>query len=196
MSDRNWDNPDWHEGMTLPSRKAKHNRKKTTRAAKKEQQQSAALQEIQQAREEATATSAAMVPTLDPASSQVVPPVVEEQAEDADGELQPFFKTWQRVLLWIGTILAMLFVLAWGKIGYVHHVPDIVRENVPAYNHGTSAYLVLKPWWFGPPVLDLNNYYHEADRPDWENYKARLGDYSSIVDNPHVLWTFPDDLMQ
>ncbi|KEO81330.1 hypothetical protein EL26_21495 [Tumebacillus flagellatus] len=161
-------------------------------------QEHAALQEIQQAREEATATSAVVAPVLEPDERDLLlspAPARAEESAGTDGELQPFFSTWQRVLLWTGTVLVTIVVLLWGKIGYVHHIPDLVRDNVPAYQHD-AGYLVLKPWWFGPPVLDLNTYARDTERPDWELYKARLGDYAAIVDNPYILWKFAEDPLQ
>lgn len=302
MSDRRWDNPDWHEGMTLPSRKNKHkngrkkkSQERTGRGEGTQTQQPdathSALQEIQQAQAEATATAELQkpreigaeaegdvrafsggraeaeagvrtprgaradaradagvssrtdtdeqapsglhtkaeadarvwretdvdTPTAPPASEasaqSIVPePTARSKSEtrsdattfvddelisdeaDQEGDLQPFFSRWQRVLIWSGTILVVLFVLAWGKIGYVHHVPDLVRQNVTAYDRG-PAFLIIKPWWFGPPVIDLTEYTRSGETPDWDIYRARLGDYAGVVDNPEVLWYFQEDIL-
>jgi hypothetical protein len=236
MSDdrQRWDNNDWHEGMTLPSRKDKHKSRSKKKAKQSEpkpetratepvvkeerateplERESSdsltasaedmavdhpALQEIEQARAEATAASAVGMtePDVTWAERQALldDRAHQEKAAGDDVDPPPFFSTWQRVLLWTGTVLVTLFVLAWGKLGYVHNVPDLVRSNVPAYDSG-PAFLVLKPWWFGPPVLDLAQYNRETETPNWDLYHARLGDYAGIVDNPHVLWYFQEDIL-
>ncbi|PWK16543.1 hypothetical protein [Tumebacillus permanentifrigoris] len=160
-----------------------------------------ALQEIQLARAEATATSAVTdavrIPDVSWAEKQARLDDDRTQHEEAAGDdvdPPPFFTTWQRVMLWTGTALVTLCILAWGKIGYVHNVPDIVRHNVSAYDRG-PAFLVVKPWWFGPPVIDLAQYDRPEETPNWELYHARLGDYAGIVENPHVLWYYRSDFL-
>lgn len=212
MSRRNWDHSEWHEGMTLPSRKETHRRTKLKQKPAKlsKAQDRVALQEMQQARAEATATSVVEGASWreEFASGEMGSLSDEERdllwgSASSNGErssvvmeeVPPFFSVRQRVLLWIGTVCILLFIFAWGKLAYVHHIPDLVRHQVPAYQHN-AAYLVLKPWWFGPPVLDFTSYTRDSAHLDWEIYKARLGDYASIVESPHVLWSFSTDLLQ
>lgn len=117
-----------------------------------------------------------------------------------EDEARPFYSRWQWALLMFFTPAVILLTLAYGRLGYVHDVPDHVRSQVPAYQQG-EAFLVLKPWWFGPPIFTLDDYKvppsdYPLSRADYfARYKIELGDYARIVDGPRVLWTFRQDLL-
>lgn len=132
-------------------------------------------------------------------------PVSEASTEEPDtaseeDEARPFYSRWQWALLMFFTPAVILLTLAYGRLGYVHDVPDHVRSQVPAYQQG-EAFLVLKPWWFGPPIFTLDDYKvpssdYPLSRADYfARYKIELGDYARIVDGPRVLWTFRQDLL-
>ncbi|MGB8955579.1 MAG: hypothetical protein WCC10_09405 [Tumebacillaceae bacterium] len=108
--------------------------------------------------------------------------------DDEDG---PILTRWQRLLLFVVVPVVILGVIVWGKIAYVHHVPQLVRDNVPAYASG-EGFLVVKPWWFGPPVYELGSYPQANDFP---MYQTRMGDHAPLVDDPFVLWRFQQDIL-
>lgn len=108
--------------------------------------------------------------------------------EDEDG---PILTKWQRLLLFVVVPVVILGVLVWGKIAYVHHVPQLVRDNVPAYASG-EGFLVIKPWWFGPPIYDLDSY---PQTNDFTMYQTKMGDYAPLVEDPFVLKRFQQDIL-
>ena len=143
------------------------------------------------------ASDAFPLPTDEAAESRDADDFSDEDAADED-ENRGFFKTWQWYLLMTFTPIIIVLVVAYGKIGYVHAIPDSVRDQVPAYRHG-EGFVVLKPWWFGPPVFTLDEYQIEPGpatetAEEWfDRYKVELGDYRGIVEDPQVLWSVQTD---
>ena len=188
MSDP-FDNSDWQPGMPLPSRKETHSKKKKSKEAKQEpvapQPQQPQLEEPRVAVQQESAAAVGLVGDV----------TAEErdwllgENDDEDGSI---LTIWQRLLLFVAVPLVLLGVLIWGKIAYVHQVPDLVRDNVPAYSSG-EGFLVLKPWWFGPPIYQLDSY---PQANDFKMYQIRMGDHAPLVEDPYVLWTFPEDILK
>ncbi|HEU4962480.1 MAG TPA: hypothetical protein VFV52_01275 [Bacilli bacterium] len=222
MSGR-FDSDDWQLGMELPSRKETHARKKE-KAAKVEERDareeirraerevaatSAVAQlevalplgEVDGAAPDANVAPDPSIPSRRSRHEQEREALLhwprelsEEGAKaEAEAEADKPLATWKVALLIVFGVLVGLVVAAWGKIGYVHHVPAFVQERVPQYTQG-EAFLVVKPWWFGPPVFDLSDY-EAADTGDYKKYKMQLGGYAGLLDKPEILWRLKEDVL-
>ncbi|MCX7571817.1 hypothetical protein OS242_17880 [Tumebacillus sp. DT12] len=180
----------------------------TARSFELAKQPEASLRSTERVQQSDLAPSEALGLRAVPAGAEVPVvslPVSEASTEEPDtvveeDEARPFYSRWQWALLMFFTPAVILLTLAYGRLGYVHDVPDHVRSEVPAYQQG-EAFLVLKPWWFGPPIFTLDDYKvpssdYPLSRADYfARYKIELGDYARIVDGPRVLWTFRQDLL-
>lgn len=149
--------------------------------------EAAPLQELQAAQEQVAATAAVLTPAD-------VPSEPARTEDEDDEETEPVIGKWTYRLLLTFVPILLLLVLAYGKLGYVHQVPDLVRQNVTAYEQG-EGFLILKPWWFGPPVYKLDSYLSGPDTT-FPQYQLNLHDFAAIVDQPIVLWRFQDDFLQ
>ncbi len=151
------------------------------------QTRAASLREQQTAHNE---MAAAMVAEL--AGSERTAEEADEKELD-DEEMEPMVGKWTYRLLLIFVPLIVIAVLIYGKIGYVHDVPPLVRENVEAYEQG-EGFLVLKPWWFGPPVYKLDEYV-SGPSTTFHQFQLNLRDFAGIVEKPIVLWQFEQDFL-
>jgi hypothetical protein len=93
---------------------------------------------------------------------------------------------WTRTLV----VLAILFCVAfWSRYAYVYDIPVYVQRGELT---GVSAYITKKPWWFGPPVFDLNSYQSVTTNPlvrdKYTILLHNLGRYQSVVKNPSFVW--------
>jgi hypothetical protein len=196
MSDNHLDNSDWQLGMSLPSRKETHSKKKKSKDKHKSSSASAAPSEPEPPRRELNlqpelAQARAEVGTAAALSGTVSAEERDMLWGDDENEDGPILTKWQRLLLFVVVPVVILGVVAWGKIAYVHHVPQLVRDNVPAYASG-EGFLVIKPWWFGPPVYELDSY---PQTNDFTMYQTKMGDYATLVEDPFVLWRFQKDIL-
>jgi hypothetical protein len=215
-----YENSDWQLGMPLPSRKETHGRKKKkqkpnvplnperglhesrgpadtyqlqddhsdgSESTGYREDRAARMRELQAAREEAAA-AAAVLPIAPEAAGEVPAGLPETEVDP-----EPVIGKWTYRLLMFFIPVILIVVLAYGKLGYVHQVPKLVRENVPAYEQG-EGFLILKPWWFGPPVYALDEYGEDAT--DFQRYRLNLHDFKGIVEEPVVLWRFQKDVLQ
>lgn len=194
-----YETKDWQLGMELPSRKEKH-AKKTKQESRPDQHPAVAELEAAQAE---TAVAAAMPSRrqrhLDERDILWGPAVERDDDGDAaeagdreeDDAIKPLAK-WKAALLTLFGIVLLTVLLAWGKLSYVHHIPDHVRDRVPAYAQG-EAFVVVKPWWFGPPVFDLSRY-PKGERESYQIWKQRLGNYTGILEKPTVFWRLEKDI--
>ena len=212
MSDNHFDNSDWQLGMYLPSRKETHGKKKKSKekppvpsALQKRSEpkpshvQSGAAMDVQQS--EPVVGNDVAIAEMAQASAEVAAATALSEGvtaeerdllwgddEDEDG---PLLSVRQRLLLFVLVPLVILAVFIWGKIAYVHQVPELVRDNVPAYASG-EGFLVIKPWWFGPPVYELDAY---PQTNDFTMYQTKMGDHAPLVEDPIVLWRFQQDIL-
>jgi hypothetical protein len=195
MSDH-FDNSGWQPGMPLPSRKETHGKKKKSKDAKlpsDTRHPQPAEHRVAESRPQAAAGAPAQESAA--AMSGVVSDVTQEERDLLWAELEDdgsVLTVWQRLLLFVAVPLVLLGVLVWGKIAYVHQVPDLVRDNVSAYSSG-EGFLVIKPWWFGPPVYKLDSY---PQANEFQMYQIRMGDHGKLLEEPYVLWTFQQDLLK
>jgi hypothetical protein len=127
------------------------------------------------------------------AIAEAIPEATAEATPDEEDDA-PVISKWKIALLILTTPIVLVIVLAWGKLAYVHQVPSFVQQQVPAYQHG-QGFLILKPWWFGPPIFTLDQY-ERTDGEDFEHWKIQLNDYETVVQDPTVLYTFPDDILK
>lgn len=92
---------------------------------------------------------------------------------------------WTRALIVV--VIGICFAF-WAKFALVYNVPPDLRLN----NLGSiSAYVTLKPWWFGPPVFDLDNIAATNEQPYLTTTNALiqgLGRYVAVVENPVYIW--------
>lgn len=95
---------------------------------------------------------------------------------------------WSRVLFFICFLLAVSF---WARFAFVYHIPSYAAKG-PLED--VTAYVTVKPWWFGPPVFDLRQYVEEdpvqlniANDP-YAFLLLQLGRYSSVVEYPSIIW--------
>jgi len=221
MSDNHFDNSDWQLGMSLPSRKETHSKKKKSKKnppapaapqARRESEPPGRELNLQPERSltlepdknvlpsESVVENDVAIAELAQAASEVAATALAEGVseeerdllwggdEDEDG---PVLTVRQRLLLFVLVPLVMLAVLIWGKIAYVHQVPELVRANVPAYASG-EGFLVIKPWWFGPPVYKLDSY---PPANDFTMYQTKMGNHAPLVVDPFVLWRFQQDIL-
>lgn len=96
---------------------------------------------------------------------------------------------WGRVFSFIVFLLAISF---WAKFAVVYHIPEYAA-NGPLEN--TTAYVAVKPWWFGPPVFDLQQYANRDPvqlnivNDPYAYLLLQLGKYNAIVEYPNIVWS-------
>ncbi|ASS73606.1 hypothetical protein CIG75_00515 [Tumebacillus algifaecis] len=158
------------------------------------QQHAAELREILKTRKQAVAATVAQHELEWNEEVQQAHETQDADTVQVEEETEPVIGKWTYRLLMIFVPLVLIGVLAYGKLGYVHQVPELVRDNVSAYEQG-EGFLVLKPWWFGPPVYKLDEYVGSAGS-DFYRYQLNLRDFAKIVEEPIVLWRFQKDFLQ
>ncbi|WP_155836431.1 hypothetical protein [Alicyclobacillus herbarius] len=96
----------------------------------------------------------------------------------------------------VGFVSLVFAVLAfWARFAYVYHVPAEAQTGILSH---VTAYITLKPWWFGPPTFDLARY---AQVPDTTVQAANrldlllsnLGPFQAIVEHPDLVWVWYSD---
>lgn len=87
----------------------------------------------------------------------------------------------------MGATLFLCFAF-WAKFAAVYDVPTFAQTGPLTH---VSAYVAVKPWWFGPPVFDLGQY-TGTDAAFLVDPTAillsRLGRYHGIVVGPQMVW--------
>ncbi|MGZ4106353.1 MAG: hypothetical protein ACXVDE_02795 [Tumebacillaceae bacterium] len=119
---------------------------------------------------------------------------VQEELDQAAEDSGPVIAKWKIALVILLAPIVLVIILAWGKLAYVHQVPKFVLQQVPAYQTG-QGFLILKPWWFGPTIFTLEQY-PRTDGEDFVHWKIQLNDYEAVVQDPTVLYTFPEDILK
>jgi hypothetical protein len=118
----------------------------------------------------------------------------QEETDQAAEDSGPVIARWKIALVILLAPIVLVVILAWGKLAYVHQVPKFVLQQVPAYQSG-QGFLILKPWWFGPTIFTLEQY-PRSDGEDFVHWKIQLNDYEAVVQDPTVLYTFPEDILK
>ena len=79
------------------------------------------------------------------------------------------------------TVLIFLAALTfWAKFAVVYDIPPFLRHGVLIQ---ARDYVVLKSWWFGPPLFNLNQYPVDPSAP-LRSLVTQLGRYQGIVTDP------------
>lgn len=94
---------------------------------------------------------------------------------------------WSRAGTYFLVALCLTF---WAKFAFVYDVPPAIRQGSLL---NVRAYVVVKPWWFGPPVFDLGAYIstYNLTRTTVGPYAlltVRLGRYSDILNPSGIIW--------
>ncbi|GEO27279.1 hypothetical protein AAC03nite_30640 [Alicyclobacillus acidoterrestris] len=94
---------------------------------------------------------------------------------------------WLRVVMGLFVLLCVAF---WARFAFVYDIPSVARPDLP---QGITAYVTVKPWWFGPPVFDLRQYVPGdidgapvADPS--QMFLMNLGKYTAVVEHPQFIW--------
>ena len=92
---------------------------------------------------------------------------------------------WTRTAMIIGIGICVVF---WAKFAFVYDIPADIE--LPGLSN-LSAYVTLKPWWFGPPAFDLlqteTSDLQPFLTPD-DSLLQGLGRYSAVVLQPDFIW--------
>jgi hypothetical protein len=96
---------------------------------------------------------------------------------------------WLNVLFGFVVLLTLTF---WAKFAFVYHVPEALRTGPLSH---VSAYVTWKPWWFGPPVFDLDQYLKMPDvtvtySDDRDLLLSNLGRFRAVVEQPNIIWVW------
>ncbi|MDQ0190927.1 hypothetical protein JI721_06145 [Alicyclobacillus cycloheptanicus] len=86
--------------------------------------------------------------------------------------------------------LVALCVAFWAKFAFVYDIPPYAKAGGLA---NVSAYVAVKPWWFGPPAFDVASYMPDlATGSDtlspYNLLVLELGRYASIIKQPQLVW--------
>lgn len=95
---------------------------------------------------------------------------------------------WARAGTYFVVVLSLAF---WAKFAYVYDIPADVRQGVLG---SVRSYVVVKSWWFGPPVFDLQSFDPGSDPSSLDIspealLAIRLGRYRSILNPSEIIWT-------
>ncbi|SIS75297.1 hypothetical protein [Alicyclobacillus vulcanalis] len=93
---------------------------------------------------------------------------------------------WTRALAAFAVALMFLF---WARFAYVYDIPSYAAVNLPPH---VIAYITLKSWWFGPPVIDVASYQPDLGAISVSNPYAvllqNMGSYQTVIAHPHIVW--------
>lgn len=92
---------------------------------------------------------------------------------------------WARACVVVVIALSVAF---WAKFALVYNIPTDIQINNSAR---VSAYVTLKPWWFGPPAFDLAGIAAVNVQPYLTPENAvlnGLGRYAGVVKSPVYIW--------
>ncbi|MCL6488586.1 MAG: hypothetical protein K6T76_06575 [Alicyclobacillus mali] len=93
---------------------------------------------------------------------------------------------WTRALA--AFAVALMFVF-WARFAYVYDIPDYAAAFLPPH---VTAYITVKTWWFGPPVIDVGAY--EPDfgamtvSDPYDVLLQNMGSYATVLSHPRIVW--------
>ncbi|WAH36984.1 hypothetical protein [Alicyclobacillus dauci] len=95
---------------------------------------------------------------------------------------------WTRVAMLLVVGLCIAF---WARFAFVYDIPSYARDQLPGH---VTAYVTVKPWWFGPPVFDLGQYVpiggdFPAPQDPYQYLLLKLGRYGAVLEHPQFVWT-------
>lgn len=94
-------------------------------------------------------------------------------------------KFWTRTAVGLVILLCLVF---WAKFAVVYDIP---QNLTPSGLSSVSAYVTVKPWWFGPPAFDLLQTEETRNQPYLTPEEALLqglGPYDAVVLQPTYVW--------
>lgn len=95
------------------------------------------------------------------------------------------FRFWTRAAIAVFLLLCTVF---WARFALVYDIPG----NVTLTNlSNMTAYVTVKPWWFGPPAFDLAQTQAAHTAPYLSAKDALLeglGRYRAVVLQPSYVW--------
>ncbi|MDI9259688.1 hypothetical protein [Alicyclobacillus sendaiensis] len=93
---------------------------------------------------------------------------------------------WTRALAAFAVALMFAF---WARFAYVYDIPAYVAPYLPPH---VTAYVTVKSWWFGPPVIDVAAYEPDFGALSVSNpydvLLQNMGTYASVVSHPRIVW--------
>ncbi|MCI0183305.1 MAG: hypothetical protein OWR52_10995 [Acidibacillus sp.] len=96
-----------------------------------------------------------------------------------------FVRGMRRAVYMTVFLMIVVTVSFWAKCAVVYDVPAYMQ--VGQLTHA-QAYVVYKPWWFGPPLFNLAKYPVLNPMNPEQSLAMQLQQYSEIVDNPTILY--------
>ncbi|AEJ45164.1 hypothetical protein [Alicyclobacillus acidocaldarius] len=93
---------------------------------------------------------------------------------------------WARALAALAVALMLVF---WARFAYVYDIPDYAAAYLPPR---VTAYITVKSWWFGPPVIDVGAYEPDLDSLTVSNpydvLLQNMGFYATVLSHPRIVW--------
>ncbi|MDP9727878.1 hypothetical protein ACOJUR_01035 [Alicyclobacillus tolerans] len=99
---------------------------------------------------------------------------------------------WTRAITWLAIGLSVAF---WSRFAFVYNIPSFAQIGSL---QGVESYVTVKPWWFGPPVFDIESYVESENLPEQTNLSPyplllmQLGRYQAVLTHPHFVWVALD----
>ena len=93
---------------------------------------------------------------------------------------------WSRSALGLAALMAMAF---WARFAVVFDIPPSLQTGPLSR---VRAYVVVKPWWFGPPAFDIAQTVREdggnTTVPSFTRVADAPGPYQDVWSDPNILW--------
>jgi len=87
-------------------------------------------------------------------------------------------------------MMGLLLVTFWAKFAVVYNIPDYAKRGPLV---GVQAYVAVKPWWFGPPMFDVEGYAWPPEQglsleDPYQYLLQSLGRYQGVLLQPVFVW--------
>lgn len=94
---------------------------------------------------------------------------------------------WTRVFV---VTVCLLMLAFWSKFAFVYNIPSYAQRGEL---DNVKAYVTVKPWWFGPPIFNLEQTSLYPLRltvigNQYDVLLQNLGKYQSILQQPQFIW--------
>lgn len=83
-----------------------------------------------------------------------------------------------RATLVVGGVAVVTATAFWARFALIYHLPPYLQQGTLLH---VSAYVALKPWWFGPSVFNLAQYTPQPSSDSVQGLAAALGNYRDII---------------
>lgn len=87
-------------------------------------------------------------------------------------------------------MLILILVVFWAKFAFVYDIPAYAQRGPLV---GVQDYVTTKPWWFGPPIFDIQSYSTppaqdlNLEHP-YQFLVESLGRYQDVLIAPQFVW--------